>query len=161
MTVKINYVAGEKVISNLSRFVIIVWVFVVLVLTSSYTASLTSMLTVQQLQPTITNVEDLIKNQEPVGYQDGSFVKGLLKKMKFDSSKFLNYSTLEQYDEALTKGSQNGGVAAIVDELPYIRLFLAKYCGKYTMIGPTYTTAGFGFVSSLTFTYCLIGILTL
>nr|GMC55757.1 glutamate receptor 2.8-like [Ipomoea batatas] len=139
------YAHREKVISNLSRFVIIVWVFVVLVLTSSYTASLTSMLTVQQLQPTITNVEDLIKNQEPVGYQDGSFVKGLLKKMKFDSSKFLNYSTLEQYDEALTKGSQNGGVAAIVDELPYIRLFLAKYCGKYTMIGPTYKTAGFGF----------------
>ncbi|CAH9076979.1 unnamed protein product [Cuscuta europaea] len=135
----------EKVISNLSRFVIIIWVFVVLVLTSSYTASLTSMLTVQQLQPTISNIKDLIKNREPVGYQDGSFVRGLLTYMQFDSSKFRNYSSLEEYHEALTKGSQNGGVAAIVDELPYMRLFLSKYCGKYTMVGPTYKTAGFGF----------------
>ncbi|KAL2462407.1 Glutamate receptor 2.7 [Forsythia ovata] len=135
----------EKVVSNLSRFVVIVWVFVVLVLTSSYTANLTSMLTVHQLQPTITDIYDLIKNGEYVGYQYGSFIPGLLMGMKFDNSKFRNYSTSEEYDEALSKGSRNGGVAAIVDELPYIRSFLAKYCGKYTMVGPTYKTAGFGF----------------
>ncbi|PHT45805.1 Glutamate receptor 2.5 [Capsicum baccatum] len=52
----------EKVTSNLTRFVLIVWFFVVLVLTSSYTASLTSMLTAKQLQPTITDLNDLIKN---------------------------------------------------------------------------------------------------
>uniref|UniRef100_A0A5B7BTY4 Glutamate receptor n=1 Tax=Davidia involucrata TaxID=16924 RepID=A0A5B7BTY4_DAVIN len=135
----------EKVISNLTRFVVIVWVFVVLVLTSSYTASLTSMLTVQQLQPTVTNINDLIKNGEYVGYQKGSFVDGLLRSKKFDVSKFRNYSTLEEYDDALSRGSRNGGVAAIIDELPYIRLFLAKYCTKYTMLGPIYKTAGFGF----------------
>nr|GMC78019.1 glutamate receptor 2.8-like [Ipomoea batatas] len=135
----------EKVVSNLSRFVIIVWVFVVLVLTSSYTASLTSMLTVQQLQPTVTDVYNLIKNRDFVGYQDGSFVAEMLKNMDFESTRIRNYSTLEEYDEALTKGSGNGGVAAIVDELPYLRLFLAKYCGKYTMVGPIYKTAGFGF----------------
>ncbi|KAH6754977.1 hypothetical protein C2S52_012634 [Perilla frutescens var. hirtella] len=28
--------------------------------------------------------------------------------------------------------SRNGGVSAIVDEIPYIRLFLSKYCHKYT-----------------------------
>jgi glutamate receptor, ionotropic, plant len=39
--------AEEKLESNLSRFVVIIWVFVVLILTSSYTASLTSMLTVE------------------------------------------------------------------------------------------------------------------
>ncbi|KAL2539076.1 Glutamate receptor 2.7 [Abeliophyllum distichum] len=135
----------EKVVSNLSRFVVIVWVFVVLVLTSSYTANLTSMLTVHQLQPTITDIYDLIKNGEYVGYQYGSFIPGLLNGMKFDHSKFRYYSTFEEYDEALSKGSRNGGVAAIVDELPYIRSFLAKNCGKYTMVGPTYKTAGFGF----------------
>ncbi|XP_019193276.1 PREDICTED: glutamate receptor 2.8-like isoform X2 [Ipomoea nil] len=134
----------EKVISNLSRFVIIVWVFVVLVLTSSYTASLTSMLTVQQLQPTVTDVKDLIKNGEYVGCRDGSFVAGMLRN-KFGNIKLRNYTTLEEFDEALTKGSGNGGVAAIVDELPYLRLFLGKYCGKYTIVGPTYKTAGFGF----------------
>nr|GLL23297.1 glutamate receptor 2.8-like isoform X5 [Ipomoea trifida] len=134
----------EKVISNLSRFVIIVWVFVVLVLTSSYTASLTSMLTVQQLQPTVTDVKDLIKNGEYVGCRDGSFVAGMLRS-KFGNIKLRNYTTLEEFDEALTRGSKNDGVAAIVDELPYLRLFLGKYCGKYTIVGPTYKTAGFGF----------------
>ncbi|KAI3775176.1 hypothetical protein L1987_49745 [Smallanthus sonchifolius] len=37
------------------------------------------------------------------------------------------------------------GVSAIMDELPYIRLFLATYCNKYTMTNFTYKTAGFGF----------------
>lgn len=133
--------------SNLTRFVVIVWVFVVLVLTSSYTANLTSMLTVQQLLPAITDINDLIKNGEHVGYQDGSFIKGLLNNMKFDKSMFRTYSTLQQYDTALSEGSNKGGVAAIVEELPYIRPFLSKYCHKYIMIGPTYQTSGFGFVS--------------
>ncbi|XP_059299514.1 glutamate receptor 2.9-like [Lycium ferocissimum] len=136
----------EKITSNFTRFVMIVWVFVVLVLTSSYTASLTSMLTVQQLRPTITDLNDLIKNGEYVGYQEGSFVKDVLKHMKFDRSKLRSYSTLEEYNDALSRGSKNGGVGAIIDELPYIRLFLNKYCRKYIMVGQTYKTAGFGFV---------------
>ncbi|KAK6787364.1 hypothetical protein RDI58_015889 [Solanum bulbocastanum] len=135
----------EKITSNLSRFVLIVWVFVVLVLTSSYTASLTSMLTMQQLKPTITDLNDLIKNGEYVGYKKGSFVKDVLTRMKFDSSKFRSYSTLEEYNDALSRGSKNGGIGAIVDELPYLRLLLNKHCRKYTMVGPTYKAAGFGF----------------
>ncbi|XP_071686046.1 glutamate receptor 2.7-like [Rutidosis leptorrhynchoides] len=139
------YAHREKLISNLSRFVVIVWVFVVLVLTSSYTASLTSMLTVQQLQPKYTDIIKIMRNGESVGYQDGSFVFNMLIKMGFDDSKLKNYTTFEQYDHALEIGSQRGGVSAIMDELPYIRVFLAQYCTKYTMTGPTYKTAGFGF----------------
>ncbi|KAJ8560147.1 hypothetical protein K7X08_004205 [Anisodus acutangulus] len=135
----------ERVTSNLTRFVLIVWVFVVLVLTSSYTASLTSMLTVQQFQPTISDLNDLIKNGEYVGYQKGSFVEYVLKRMKFDSSKLRSYSTLEEYKDALSRGSKNGGVGAIIDEKPYLNLFLNKYCRKYIMVAQTYKTAGFGF----------------
>ena len=137
---------GEKVVNNLSRFVLAVWVFVVLVVTSSYTASLTSMLTVQKLQPTITNINDLIKNGDYVGYAEGSFVGELLKSMGFDSSKLRTYN-LQTYNAALSKGSKNGGVAAIVDEIPYLKLFLTKYCCKYIMVGPIYSSEGFGFVS--------------
>ncbi|XP_052181358.1 glutamate receptor 2.9-like [Diospyros lotus] len=135
----------EKVISNLSRFVAIVWMFVVLVVTSSYTASLTSMLTVQKLQPTVTDINVLIKSGEYIGYQEGSFVGGLLKSSYNDPPKLKTYDTLQKFDEALSNGSKNNGVAAIVDELPYLRLLLAKYCNKYIMVGPTYKTAGFGF----------------
>ncbi|KAD1306628.1 hypothetical protein E3N88_43033 [Mikania micrantha] len=136
----------EKLISNLSRFVVIVWVFVVLVLTSSYTASLTSMLTVEQLRPSYTDINEIRRNGESVGYQEGSFVKDMLiKQMGFNETQLKNYSTFEEYDNALKLGSRNGGVSAIMDELPYIRVFLAKYCTKYIMTGPTYKTAGFGF----------------
>ncbi|XP_010914101.1 glutamate receptor 2.7 [Elaeis guineensis] len=136
----------EKLESNLSRFAVIVWVFVVLILTSSYTASLTSMLTVQQLQPTVTDVNELLKNGEHVGYQDGSFVLGMLKKMNFKDDKLRNYSTVDQYAQALRNGSAHGGVAAIFDEIPYLKLFLSEHCADYTMVGRTYKTDGFGFV---------------
>ncbi|XP_068652645.1 glutamate receptor 2.8-like [Aristolochia californica] len=134
----------ERVLSNLARFVVIIWVFVVLILTSSYTAGLTSMLTVQQLMPTVTDVNELIKNGDYVGYQQGSFVLGLLKKLKFDESKLRVYNSPDEYAEALSKGSRNGGVAAIFDEIPYIKVFLAQSCNHYTMVGPTYKTDGFG-----------------
>ncbi|KAA8525682.1 hypothetical protein F0562_007537 [Nyssa sinensis] len=136
----------EKVVSNLARFVVIIWVFVVLILTQSYTASLTSMLTVQQLQPTVTDVNELVNKGEYVGYQDGSFVQGLLKRKKFDEHKLVPYNSPEECDELLSKRSGNGGIAAAFDEIPYIKLFLGRYGSKYTMVEPTYKTDGFGFV---------------
>ncbi|XP_059658211.1 glutamate receptor 2.7-like [Cornus florida] len=135
----------EKVLSNLARFVVIIWVFVVLILTQSYTASLTSMLTVQHLQPTVTNINELVKKGESVGYQKGSFILELLKK-NFDESKLMIYNTSEELHELFKKGSGNGGIAAAVDEFPYMKLFLRKYCSKYTMVQPTNKTDGFGFV---------------
>ncbi|CAN7003906.1 unnamed protein product, partial [Brassica oleracea var. botrytis] len=44
------YAHREKLKHNLSRFVVTVWVFAVLILTTSYTATLTSMMTVQQIR---------------------------------------------------------------------------------------------------------------
>ncbi|KAJ0744943.1 putative periplasmic binding protein-like I [Helianthus annuus] len=146
----------DFLISNLSRFVVIVWVLVVLVLTSSYTASLTSMLTVEQLRPTHTDIDQIRRNGESVGYQKGSYVADILKGYGFDDTKLKSYSTFEEYDRALQAGSRKGGVSAIMDELPYIRLFLAIYCNNYTMTNATYRTAGFGFVSSFIVFYSRI-----
>ncbi|KAJ3704817.1 hypothetical protein LUZ61_008522 [Rhynchospora tenuis] len=133
----------EKLESILSKIVVLVWYFVLLVLTSSYTASLSSMLTVQQLQPTVADVHDLINNGDYVGYHRGSFVEGLLQQLNFDKSKIRSYNS-DNYEEAIMKGSANGGVAAMVDEIPYIKLFLAKHCKSYTMV-EIYRSAGFGF----------------
>ncbi|XP_011012861.1 PREDICTED: glutamate receptor 2.8-like [Populus euphratica] len=135
----------EIVVSNLSRAVVIIWCFVVLILTQSYTASLTSLLTVQQLRPTVTDVHELIKKGAYVGYQEGSFVLGILLDLGFDESKLIVYNSTEQCDDFLSKGSGNGGIAAAFDEVPYMRLFLSKYCSKYAMIDPTFKTDGFGF----------------
>ncbi|KAF5954595.1 hypothetical protein HYC85_007451 [Camellia sinensis] len=47
----------------------------------SYTASLSSRLTVQKLRPTVTGVNELIKNGDYVGYRSGSFIADILKDM--------------------------------------------------------------------------------
>ncbi|XP_078438796.1 glutamate receptor 2.9-like isoform X2 [Wolffia australiana] len=137
--------AHREVVSNWARFVVVVWVFVVLILTSSYTASLTSMLTLQQLKPTMTDLGDLIKRNERVGYLNDSFLPGLLKQLKVDPMRIVAYSSPDEYAAAMDRGTENGGVGAIVDEIPYLKVFLNKYCGKYAMVGPTYKTNGFGF----------------
>ncbi|BFG14671.1 hypothetical protein CerSpe_009450 [Prunus speciosa] len=135
----------EKVVNNWSRLVLIIWVFVVLILTQSYTASLASMLTVQRLQPVFTDIREIQKKGYYVGYQNNSFIKGfLIENLGLKESMLKVYKTIEQYNDALSKGSNNGGVAAIIDEIPYLKLFIAKNCSKYTMVGPTYKTDGFG-----------------
>ncbi|XP_057799184.1 glutamate receptor 2.7-like [Salvia miltiorrhiza] len=75
------FASSTKLISNLSRLLLIIWLLVVLILTLSYAASLTSILTVvQELQPTITDVNELIRNKENVCYRNGSFVFGAFEK---------------------------------------------------------------------------------
>ena len=97
---------GEKVVNNWSRFVLIIWIFVVLILNQSYTASLTSMLTIQRLQPTFVDFKEIKKNGYFVGYQKNSFVKVILKnQLGFHESKLKSYETPEEYHEALSHGT--------------------------------------------------------
>ena len=87
--------------SNLSRFVMIIWIFVVLIVTQSYTASLTSLLTIQQLQPTITDINDLLRNREYEGYMSSSYIYGILKHKGFHDYRLKGNETMEEIDEAL------------------------------------------------------------
>ncbi|GLT44477.1 hypothetical protein SLA2020_183710 [Shorea laevis] len=131
----------ERVVGNPGRFVVVIWCFVVFILTQSYTASLTSLLTVQRLQPMVTDVSELMKKGQNVGYPYRSFVEGLVRRLRLDPSKMKKYKSLEGLDELFS----NGSIAAAFDEIPYIKLFLAKHCDKYTTVGPTFKTDGFGF----------------
>ncbi|KAJ3704821.1 hypothetical protein LUZ61_008526 [Rhynchospora tenuis] len=132
----------ERLVSNLSRLVVIIWVFVVLILQQSYTASLTSKLTVEQLQATVTSIDQVIKEGSYVGYLDDSFMPALLKRLGVNESKMIVLSSPEDYNVALSTGR----VAAVVDEIPYLKVFLNKFPKNYSMVGPTYKTDGFGFV---------------
>lgn len=134
-------------VSNLARFVVVIWCVVVLILTQSYTASLTSMLTVQQLQPTVSDVNLLLKNGDNVGYQEGSFVYGILRQLGFRDEKLKTYNTTENLNQLFQIGSTNHGISAAFDETPYMKLFLASYCSRYTMLDPTFKADGFAFVS--------------
>ena len=101
------------------------------------------------MQPTITNVNQLIKNGDYVGYQEGSYVLELLEEMNFDPTKLRTYKSTEECDELLSKGSANGGIAAAFDDVPFMKVLLSQYCSKYTMIQSIYKNDGLGFVSSL------------
>uniref|UniRef100_A0A8I6YGG2 Ionotropic glutamate receptor C-terminal domain-containing protein n=1 Tax=Hordeum vulgare subsp. vulgare TaxID=112509 RepID=A0A8I6YGG2_HORVV len=136
----------ERVDGILARLVVAVWVFVLLIITSSYTANLSSMLTVQKLQPTETDVHELLKRGEHVGNGgSSSYVRELLEQLGFERSKIRAYTNPDDFADALDKGSKNGGIAAAIHEVPYIKLFLAKHCKGYTMVGPIYKSEGFGF----------------
>lgn len=135
----------ENTVSALGRIVLIIWLFVVLIINSSYTASLTSMLTVQQLSSRIEGLDKLVSGTEPIGFQVGSFAKNyLMQEFGVAESRLVSLKQPEDYATALDLGPNMGGVAAIVDELPYIEVFLSSYC-KYKTVGPEFTKSGWGF----------------
>ncbi|GLJ46361.1 hypothetical protein SUGI_0977220 [Cryptomeria japonica] len=136
----------EQVVSCLARTVLIIWLFVVLIINSSYTASLTSILTVQQLSPTIKGIDDLISSNVPIGYLSGSFVKIYLsEELNIAQSRLIGLESPESYANALMEGPSRGGVGAVVDELPAIKIFLENRCG-FKIAGQPFTKASWGFV---------------
>lgn len=128
--------------------VLIIWLFVVLIINSSYTANLTSMLTVQQLSSPVKGIESLIKGDEPIGYQVGSFAEHYLIELGISKSRLIALGSPDEYAKALRNGPGKGGVVALVDELPYVELFLSTQC-SFRIVGPEFTKGGWGFVSNL------------
>ncbi|XP_059661465.1 glutamate receptor 2.9-like [Cornus florida] len=135
-------VQGERLHSNLSRMATVVWLFVALIITQSYTASLTSMLTVQSLQPKVADIGTLKSSNAYIGYSNKSFVVSyLVGVLNFSNNNVKSYSTPEGYAQAL----KSGEIAAAFLEVPVAKLFIAKYCKSFIMAGPTYKVGGYGF----------------
>ncbi|KAG8364025.1 hypothetical protein BUALT_Bualt19G0083300 [Buddleja alternifolia] len=131
----------QKTVSTLGRTVLIIWLFVVLIITSSYTASLTSILTAQQLAPSIRGIESLITSNDHIGFQVGSFAENyLIGELNIAKSRLVPLGSPEEYADALTRGR----VTALVDERPYVDLFLSKYC-MFQVVGQEFTNSGWGF----------------
>ncbi|KAL3535326.1 hypothetical protein ACH5RR_003787 [Cinchona calisaya] len=133
----------NMVVNRWSRFVLVVWLFMAYIIMQSYTANLSAMFTVDQL-------DFRFSNDYNIGCQKGSFVKDfLIDRLHVNELKIKEYSSIDEYHDAMTKGSKNEGIDAIFDEIPYVKLFLDRYDSDYKIVGPTYRTDGFGFVSSL------------
>ncbi|XP_065008108.1 glutamate receptor 3.5-like isoform X1 [Musa acuminata AAA Group] len=139
------FVHRENTVSTLGRFVLIVWLFVVLIINSSYTASLTSILTVQQLSSGITGLDSLLSTSDPIGYQEGKFARNyMIEELNIPESRLKPLNSPEEYAKALELGPKGGGVAAIVDEIPYVEILLSVYC-HFRIVGPEFTKNGWGF----------------
>ncbi|XP_058072585.1 glutamate receptor 3.5-like [Magnolia sinica] len=136
----------ENTVSTLGRAVLIIWLFVVLIINSSYTASLTSILTVQQLSSGIEGIEGLITSTDRIGVQGGSFARNyLIQELNIAEHRLVSLEQRDDYAHALERGSRGGGVSAIVDELPYIELFLSNNKCKFKIVGQEFTKSGWGF----------------
>ncbi|XP_024980757.1 glutamate receptor 1.2-like isoform X1 [Cynara cardunculus var. scolymus] len=128
------YAHRQNLQSNLSRFVVTVWVFVVLVLISSYTATLTSHLTVQQIA----------LKEGSIGFQSFSPIArgAVFNNLKFADFRMEKLNSSGDYVKALT----TGGFAAIIDEILYIKSVLALYsAADFSLVATSSTTNGFGF----------------
>lgn len=139
--------AGEKMHSNLTRMVMVSWLLLVLILTSCYTASLSSMLTVKKLQPNVTDIEWLKRNNMKIGCDGDSFVRSFLEKVeRFHPENIIHVTDEYKYDDAF----QNNTIAAAFLELPYEKVFITEYCDRYTGSTPRTRFGGLGFVSDNT-----------
>ncbi|KAJ3693930.1 hypothetical protein LUZ60_009410 [Juncus effusus] len=137
----------ENTMSNLGRAVLIVWLFVVLIIQSSYTASLASTLTAQELSTQIHGIETLRSSNDPIGYQTGSLAMDyMVDELGIARDRLVGLSGAKDYLKALELGPSNGGVAAVVDEISYVKQFLGtgNEC-RFSIIGLKFTRTGWGF----------------
>ncbi|KAF8411016.1 hypothetical protein HHK36_003555 [Tetracentron sinense] len=138
----IFFAQGDRLHRNFTRVVIVVWLFVVLILNSSYTASLTSMLTLRLLEPTVTDIASLKKYNLPVGVDGYSFVKKyLVDVIKFKPENIKSFGK----EDNIPGEFESHNIYAAFLEIPYARVFLSKYCNKYTTTDGTYRFGGLGF----------------
>ncbi|XP_059437791.1 glutamate receptor 3.6-like [Corylus avellana] len=135
----------EKIDSSLGRFVLLIWLFVVLILNSSYTANLTSILTVEQLSYSVKGIESLITSNDRIGYQRGAYTENyLIDELNIHKSRLVPLDTEEEFEKALNDGPNKGGVAAIVESRAHMELFLSSRC-EFGIVGQEFTKMGWGF----------------
>ncbi|XVF81313.1 hypothetical protein PTKIN_Ptkin15bG0146100 [Pterospermum kingtungense] len=130
----------EQLGSKWSMYVAAVSVFPLFILSSSYTATLASMMTVQRIQ--LNSKTSCIGYMEGLNIPKGAFISNL----KFENYTLKPLRTVRDMANALSKGSKNGGVSAILDEIPYFKIFLPQYSTDYSLVKSMSTSNGFGFI---------------
>lgn len=101
------------------------------------------MLTISRLQPSVSDIETLLRTNAPVGYNGNSFiVRYLINVIGFKADDIKKIDSINDYPVAFKKGD----IKAAFFVVPHAKVFLAKYCTGYTMTGPTFKLGGFGFV---------------
>ncbi|KAL3617059.1 hypothetical protein CASFOL_039453 [Castilleja foliolosa] len=129
----------EKVYNNYTRVVVLVWLFVALVLTSSYTANFSSLLTVPRLIPSFTDIQSLKDRGAMIGCDGDSFVRKYLENvLHFRPQNIKNISSENDYPTEFAKGN----IAAAFLELPYQKAFISHNCKGYTVVGNNSSVAG-------------------
>ncbi|PWA53687.1 Extracellular ligand-binding receptor [Artemisia annua] len=87
---------------------------------------------------------ELASKDGTVGFHGGSFMRGVtISNLHFENHNNRPFYSYDDYAHALSK---HGDADAIVDEIPYIKMFLGKYSGDYALVSSHPITSGFGFI---------------
>lgn len=122
-----------RIYNGYTKVVTLAWLIAVLVLTSCFTANLSSILTVEKLEPVVVDSK--------IGYDVDLFVlKYLRDVLGYKEQQMVKIHEAESYPKAF----ESGNITAAFLEVPYLRVFLSRYDG-YTVYGETYMLGGFGF----------------
>ncbi|KAH1065607.1 hypothetical protein J1N35_030594 [Gossypium stocksii] len=103
------------------------------------------MLTISHLQPSVSDIDTLLRTNASVGCNGNSFIVGyLINMLGFKPKNIRKIDSINDYPDAF----RNGDIEVAFFVVPHAKVFLAKYCKGFTMTGPTFKLGGFGFVFS-------------
>ncbi|XP_027368159.1 glutamate receptor 2.7-like [Abrus precatorius] len=132
----------EPVKSNLARAVLAPWLFAILIVTQTFTASLSSMLTVSQLEPSVPDIQTLLRTNAIIGCNKNTFlVHYLVDQLKFQAENVRVFDSIYDFPRAF----ENKEIVAAFTIAPHAEVFLATYCKGYIKAGPTLKLGGLGF----------------
>ncbi|KAL1540417.1 glutamate receptor 2.9-like isoform X1 [Salvia divinorum] len=133
----------ENIKNSTSKLVVTVWICVIFVVGASFTAVLSSMMTVPRLEPSVREIDFLRNSNAAVGCNSNSFIcRYLISVLNFNPSNVKQVNSIDEYPRAL----DNGEIKAAFFVAPHAKVFLAKYCNGYVISGPSFKLGGFGFV---------------
>ena len=128
---------GDKLPTTLGgRIVSLIWMFTAVILVSLFTATITSTLTVKQLETSVQDLEDLKK--ELVGTMPYTTSESFLKNSLIS---FKTYKSVGEGLEAVTLGE----IKAFVYDAPELRYMIKqKFQGKLEVLPNTYSQENYG-----------------
>lgn len=139
------FFAGENIKNITSKLVLAAWICVVFVVGASFTAVLSSMMTVPRLQPSVQEIDYLRNTNAAVGCNGNSFiVRYLINVLHFKPENVKKINSINEYPKAF----ESDEIKAAFFVAPHAKVFLAEYCKGYTISGPSFKLGGFGFVRS-------------
>ncbi|KAB2619390.1 glutamate receptor 2.5-like [Pyrus ussuriensis x Pyrus communis] len=110
----------KRVHNNWARLVLAPWLVVILVVTATFTASLTSMMTLSQVQPSVLDIETLQKMNATVGCNGNSFiVRYLTNVLDFRPENIQGIASIDDYPNAFEKQD----IAAAFFVMPHAKVF--------------------------------------
>lgn len=102
-------------------------------------------MTVPRIQPSILDVDYLLKTNAPVGCNENSFIdRYLIDALYFKPENIRKIDSIDEYPKAFNQGD----IKAAFFVAPHAKVFLAKYCQGYTTSDRSFKLGGFGFVRS-------------